>query len=321
MAFSSITNLSKAFHEGDDLDTAVNRALYYELVNHTFRKYSSFSLTEEDIARTVEKASGDGEYLTNLLMEHHEALSTFSIALVKDGKRLQKFMQQQMTSPKQIPDASKSVEDQPMEIEILEAPKMPKHQLKVAAQQEEPIKNLSTTATPFTPKGKQKRVLYADMVKQDPKDDVSRSSSPSPSGKQPAATFPKTISTVMTGYVPVNKNLTQEITVYDIPSTWSQLDMLNHLKAWVSIELNQEATRLWNDGAWTAPLGGLPVRWFLANWDLKQKKEWERFQAVLKGVPALVNTATLYPENPAHSILAPIGCKAFKLIQDRVPAS
>ncbi|UZO27579.1 uncharacterized protein OCT59_019769 [Rhizophagus irregularis] len=59
---------------------------------------------------------------------------------------------------------------------------MPKHQLKVAAQQEEPIKNLSTTATPFMPKGKQKRVLYADMVKQDPKDDVSRSSSPSPSG-------------------------------------------------------------------------------------------------------------------------------------------
>ncbi|UZO27578.1 uncharacterized protein OCT59_019768 [Rhizophagus irregularis] len=95
----------------------------------------------------------------------------------------------------------------------------------------------------------------------------------------------------MTGYVPVNKNLTQEITVYDIPSTWSQLDMLNHLKAWgqvvaikfksqqkyvtvtVSIELNQEATRLWNDGAWTAPLGGLPVRWFPANWDLKQKKK------------------------------------------------
>uniref|UniRef100_U9T8W1 Uncharacterized protein n=1 Tax=Rhizophagus irregularis (strain DAOM 181602 / DAOM 197198 / MUCL 43194) TaxID=747089 RepID=U9T8W1_RHIID len=287
MAFSSITNLSKAFHEGDDLDTAVNRALYYELVNHTFRKYSSFSLTEEDIARTVEKASGDGEYLTNLLMEHHEALSTFSIGDIQSLYHLLflfyesfDFIQASMTSPKQIPDASESVEDQPMEIEILEAPKMPKHQLKVAAQQEEPIKNLSTTATPFMPKGKQKRVLYADMVKQDPKDDVSRSSSPSPSGttkKQPAATSPKTISTVMTGYVPVNKNLTQEITVYDIPSTWSQLDMLNHLKAWgqvvaikfksqqkyvtvtVSIELNQEATRLWNDGAWTDPLKGLPV--------------------------------------------------------------
>ncbi|CAB5365102.1 unnamed protein product [Rhizophagus irregularis] len=47
------------------------------------------------------------------------------------------------------------------------------------------------------------------------------------------------------------------------------------------------------------------------------EKERERFQAVLKGVPASVNTATLYPENPAHSILAPIGCKAFKLIQDQ----
>jgi hypothetical protein len=38
---------------------------------------------------------------------------------------------------------------------------------------------------------------------------------------------------------------------------------------------------------------------------------------VVKGVPALVIIATLYPDNPAHSILAPIGCKAFKLIQDR----
>ncbi|PKK62181.1 hypothetical protein RhiirC2_790732 [Rhizophagus irregularis] len=186
-----------------------------------------------------------------------------------------------------------------------------KHQLKVAVQQEEPIKHLLATATPFMPKGKQKRVSYADMIKQDLKDDVSRPSSPTPS----AATSPKTISTVMTGYVPTNKDLTQEITVYDIPSTWSQLDTLNHLKAWgqvvaikfksqqkyvtvtVSIELNQEAIRLWNDGAWTAPLGGLP------------------------GVSASVNTATLYPENPVHSILTPIGCKAFKLIQDRAPAT
>ncbi|GBC23508.2 hypothetical protein GLOIN_2v1473242 [Rhizophagus irregularis DAOM 181602=DAOM 197198] len=325
MASSSITNFSKAFNEGDDLDTVVNRALYYEPVSHAFRKYSSFSLTEEDIARTVEKASGDGEYLANLLMEHHEALSTF--------------------------------EDQPMDIEILEALKTPKHQSKVAAQQEEPITHLSASTTPFTPKGKQKRVSYADMVKQDPKDDVSRPSSPTPSGgkkrktapvlkanasqspskttkKQPAATSPKTISTVMTGYVIANKDFTRKITVYDILSTWSQLDTLNHLKAWgqvvaikfksqqkyvtvtVSIELNQEATKLWNDGAWTAPLGGLPIRWFPANWDLKQRKEREQFQAVIKGVPASVNTATLYPENHAHSILAPIGCKAFKLIQD-----
>jgi uncharacterized protein (DUF342 family) len=195
---------------------------------------------------------------------------------------------------------SESVEDQPMDIEILETPKTPKHQLKAAAQQREPMKSLSAKATSFTPKGKQKQVSYADMVKQDQKDDVSRPASPSPlekkrktvpvskannsqsssktTKKQPAAPSSKTISTVMTGYEPMNKDLIREITVYDIPSTWSQLDTLNHLKAWgqvvaikfksqqkyvtvtVSIVLNQVATGLWNEGVWTAPLGGLPVR-------------------------------------------------------------
>jgi hypothetical protein len=38
---------------------------------------------------------------------------------------------------------------------------------------------------------------------------------------------------------------------------------------------------------------------------------------VLKGVPASVTTATLYPDNPTHSIFTPLGCKAFKLIQDQ----
>jgi hypothetical protein len=68
-----------------------------------------------------------------------------------------------------------------MEIEILETPKTHKYQSKAAAQQEEPISILSAKATPFTPKGKQKQVSYADMIKQDPKDDINRPSSPSPS--------------------------------------------------------------------------------------------------------------------------------------------
>ncbi|PKK69219.1 hypothetical protein RhiirC2_781277 [Rhizophagus irregularis] len=46
-------------------------------------------------------------------------------------------------------------------------------------------------------------------------------------------------------------------------------------------------------------------------------KEQERFQVVLIGVSASTTIATLYTENPAYSILTPIGCKAFKLIQDR----
>ncbi|PKY52251.1 hypothetical protein RhiirA4_425130 [Rhizophagus irregularis] len=150
-----------------------------------------------------------------------------------------------MMSPKQMPDASESVEDHHMEIEISEAPKTPKYQSKVATQQKEPIGILSAEATPFTLKGKQKQVSYADMVKQDPKDDISRPSLPSPSGKkrktapvlkannsqskttkkQPAAPSPKTISTVMTGYEPMNKDLVRKITVYDIPSTCKNLDL------------------------------------------------------------------------------------------------
>ncbi|PKY50852.1 hypothetical protein RhiirA4_467543 [Rhizophagus irregularis] len=130
--------------------------------------------------------------------------------------------------------------------------------------------------------------------------------------KQPATPAPKTISTVMTGYNPEIKENIREITVYDIPSRWTQLDVLNHLKNWgqviaikfksqqkyttvtVSVDLNKAALDLWNSRAWTAPL-----------------------EAVLIGVPATTNIATLYPDNPAHSILTPTGCKAFKLIQDR----
>ncbi|PKY39284.1 hypothetical protein RhiirA4_452449 [Rhizophagus irregularis] len=225
---------------------------------------------------------------------------------------------------------------------------------------------LKADAEPFTPKGKggrKKRVSYADAVKQDSNSDTSRPSLLSPTvekkkkktapvskpslsntsrkalKKQHATPAPKTISTVMTGYNPEFKENIREITVYDIPSRWTQLDVLNHLKNWgqviaikfksqqkyttvtVSVDLNKAALDLWNGGAWTASLGGIPVRWFPANWDLKQRKERERFQAVLIGVPATTNIATLYPDNPAHSILTPTGCKAFKLIHDRAPAN
>ncbi|GBC40101.2 hypothetical protein GLOIN_2v1473242 [Rhizophagus irregularis DAOM 181602=DAOM 197198] len=151
MNFLSKQNIFKALPESGDLKTAINRAFYFEPVSHVLRKYSSLSLFEEIIARTVEKSVGDSEHFTNLLIEHHEALSTFS------------------------------VKDQPIEIEILEAPNTPKHQSIAAAQQKELISILSAKATPFTPKGKQKQVSYADMVKQDLKDDVSRSNSPLPS--------------------------------------------------------------------------------------------------------------------------------------------
>ncbi|CAB4409523.1 unnamed protein product [Rhizophagus irregularis] len=76
MASSSTPNISEALSESDNLDTAVNRALYYEPVIHALKKYNSFGITEDVIARTVEKSTGDGELYTNLLMKYQEALST-----------------------------------------------------------------------------------------------------------------------------------------------------------------------------------------------------------------------------------------------------
>ncbi|PKB99564.1 hypothetical protein RhiirA5_429501 [Rhizophagus irregularis] len=272
MASLSTPNISKAFSEGNDLDTTMDRALYYEPVNHVLKKYSAFCLTEDDIARIVNKNSGDEEYLTNLLMEHHEALSILGISDIQSLYHLLLSLLT-LSNPALVKGWKVPAEkDQLMEIEISEAPKIPKHQSKAAAQQEEPMSDLSAKTTPFTPKANNSQSHFKTTK------------------KQPAATSPKTICTIMTGYV------------------LSQLDTLNHLKAWgqvvvikfksqqkyvtitVSIKLNQETTRLWNDGVWTAPLGR---------------------------VPALVSTATLYLDNSAQTILAPLKCKAFKLIQDQ----
>ncbi|UZO13778.1 uncharacterized protein OCT59_005265 [Rhizophagus irregularis] len=230
MASLSTPNISKAFSEGNDLDTTMDRALYYEPVNHVLKKYSAFCLTEDDIARIVNKNSGDEEYLTNLLMEHHEALSILGISDIQSLYHLLLSLLT-LSNPALVKGWKVPAE------KISEAPKIPKHQSKAAAQQEEPMSDLSAKTTPFTPKGKQKRVLYTNMVKQDPKDDTTK--------KQPAATSPKTICTIMTGYVLVNKNLIRKI--------------MKYVTITVSIKLNQETTRLWNDGVWTAPLGSLPI--------------------------------------------------------------
>ncbi|CAB4421558.1 unnamed protein product [Rhizophagus irregularis] len=146
----------------------------------------------------------------------------------------------------------------------------------------------------------------------------------------------KMISTIMTGYEPMLKNNIREIVVYDIPFKWTQIEILNYLKAWgnvlalkfktqkkyvtviVSIDPNDAALSQWNEEVWTAPLRGLPVQWFSAAWDLKQCKEHENFQVILFNVLKLLTTSTLYPaDNPVQSLLSFISCKAFKLIQDK----
>ncbi|CAB4386280.1 unnamed protein product [Rhizophagus irregularis] len=100
MSSLSIPNIFKVLTDSDDLKTAVNRALYFEPVSHALKKYSFFSLTEEDIARTVKKSTSDGLLYTNLLMKHQEALSTFASVSKDMESACKKFVKQQMTSQK-----------------------------------------------------------------------------------------------------------------------------------------------------------------------------------------------------------------------------
>src|SRR4051794_40574106 len=85
----------------------------------------------------------------------------------------------------------------------------------------------------------------------------------------------------------------------------------------ISIELNEQPLRLWNRRTWMTPLEGLLVRWYLANWNLAQRKKRERFQAVVKNLPETVTPLTLYPEDPTQSPILYLGCKYFKIMQER----
>ncbi|PKY48667.1 hypothetical protein RhiirA4_464329 [Rhizophagus irregularis] len=257
------------------------------------------------------------------------------------GQGVENIWKSLMTSPQQTAYASSSTENASMDIEISAPPEHQSQIISSVAQPEQEViqidevsmlSPLKATAEPFTPKGKggrknAQRIRLRQFVlslslwssgssgrgaMEKKKKKIAPVSTLNTSRKapkkQPATPAPKTISTIMTGYDPQIKDNIREITVYDIPSRWTQLDVLNHLKTWgqviaikfksqqkyttvsVSVDLNRAALDLWNGGAWTAPLGG---------------------------VPASTTIASLYPDNPAQSILAPTGCKAFKLIQDR----
>ncbi|PKY36173.1 hypothetical protein RhiirB3_458211, partial [Rhizophagus irregularis] len=98
--------------------------------------------------------------------------------------------------------------------------------------------------------------------------------------KQPATLASKTISTAWDQVIAIKFKSQQKYTTIT-----------------VTVNLNKAALDLWNSGVWTTPLEGL--------------------LAVSIGISVSTTIATLYLENFAYSILTPVGCKAFKLIQDK----
>ncbi|PKY41436.1 hypothetical protein RhiirA4_455013 [Rhizophagus irregularis] len=285
MAFNSNNRPQVDYLLVKQLITKLGNSSFLKTIRVGLREYNADNLGEREIVDTVEHIVGEDLTLyENFLSEHIDVLSTFGVKNVnklyhflyialmcsQHSQHFQLLLGQEVDNlydSLQIVAQIESEVDQQMEAE----PSVPVSP-----------NTLKADAVPFTPKGKErnKRVSYADAVKQDSNSDTSRPSSPSPTApkKQPATPAPKTISTVMTGYNPEFKENVREITVYDIPSRWTQLDVLNLLKNWgqviaikfksqqkyttvtVSVDLNKAALDLWNGGAWTAPLGGIPVR-------------------------------------------------------------
>ena len=109
------------------------------------------------------------------------------------------------------------------------------------------------------------------------------------------------VTQILTGFKEANDQREQvrDIIVYDIPYTWDVEKILGELTLWdhtiklsvkrqhkyqtlrVKIVLNSFTLPQFNK-FWTTDLGGIPVRWFPASWTLRERKQREKFQAVIQ---------------------------------------
>ncbi|GBC09039.1 hypothetical protein RclHR1_08570006 [Rhizophagus clarus] len=95
---------------------------------------------------------------------------------------------------------------------------------------------------------------------------------------------------ILTGYCSQQEEQAQllDLIVYDIPAKWDSYTLLSNLSFWgkiVSISTrchkkylsarvrlipNHECLKAYNGSEWTVRLGGIPVRWFPASWNLSE---------------------------------------------------
>ena len=82
----------------------------------------------------------------------------------------------------------------------------------------------------------------------------------------------------------------------------------------IKIALTEAYFNFYHAGQWTVLLAGLFVRWFPADWTLPERKQRERFQAVLRNLPAELTMDSLLTDGKPSQFLQDAGFKAFKLI-------
>ncbi|RGB22613.1 hypothetical protein C1646_775813, partial [Rhizophagus diaphanus] len=140
---------------------------------------------------------------------------------------------------------------------------------------------------------------------------------------------------VLTGYEvssPEEQLHIRDIIVYDIPYTWSPEKISAELKLWgnpiklsikrqhkyqtlrVKIALSSFSLPQFNTN-WTTDLGGIPVQWFPASWTLRERKQREKFQAVVYNIPEDVTMHTLWRDQKPITYLCELGAKSFKIVQ------
>ncbi|RGB24431.1 hypothetical protein C1646_821600 [Rhizophagus diaphanus] len=66
---------------------------------------------------------------------------------------------------------------------------------------------------------------------------------------------------------------------------------------------------------WMTDMGGIPVRWFPTSWTLQERKQREKFQAIIHDIPEEMTMATLWKDRKPTEFLMKCGANSFKLIQ------
>ena len=139
---------------------------------------------------------------------------------------------------------------------------------------------------------------------------------------------------IITGYQPEGSDLlrTKDLLIYDIPVLWDLHHLLQQFSAWgrlvslkrkcqrkyqtvrIKIALTDAYYNYYHAGQWTVLLSGHFVRWFPAEWTLPERKQRERFQAVIRDLPADFTMDTLITNRQPTQFLQDAGFKSFKLI-------
>jgi hypothetical protein len=144
---------------------------------------------------------------------------------------------------------------------------------------------------------------------------------------------------ILTGHIPKDEGTrrVRDILIYDIPVSWSPEKILAELNLWgktisihckpqkkyqtvrIKIELTSFKFAQFEGTyptVWTTDLGGIPVRWFNARWNLRERKQREKFQAVVRNLPDTINLQSLWHDRHPHEAIVKSGLKSFKIIQN-----